>query len=352
MSVTVMSWSDAIAHANEERLVHGLLGNGFSRACFDDIFSYSALVDRADFLGLSEHCRETFRALETTDFEEVIRALKVASRLASVYLPKEQETAAQMAADANQLREVLVNAIAGSHPGWPGDVEPDSYAACKAFLANFKRIYTLNYDLLLYWAFMQDEIEPELQCDDGFRHPDGGEEDYVAWEVDQSYDQKIYYLHGALHLFDSGSQLQKYTWSRTGVRLIEQIRAALAESKFPLFVSEGTSEEKLARIKHHGYLHRGIASIGSINGSLIVHGMSFGGSDAHIIRVLERGRISRVYVSLFGNPDEPYNKSIIERASAMSQHRYERAARRRGRPRALDIYFYDAQSANVWGNDC
>lgn len=351
MSVTVMSWNDAIAHAQEERMVHGLLGNGFSRACFDDIFSYGALFDRADFQGLSEHCRATFGALETTDFEEVIRALKVASKLTSVYLPEEQEAAENMASDANQLREVLVNAIAGSHPDWPGEIEPESYAACKAFLANFERIYTLNYDLLLYWAFMQDEIEPDLRCDDGFRHPDSGEEDYVTWEVDQSYDQKIYYLHGALHLFDSGTQLQKYTWSRTGVRLIDQVRSALEESKFPLFVSEGTSEEKLARIKHHGYLHRGIASIGSISGSLIIHGMSLGANDDHIIRVLERGRISRVYVSLFGSPDEPYNKAIIEKASSMSQHRYKRAIRRRRRPGALDVYFYDAQSANVWGND-
>jgi len=350
VSLTVMSWEEAIGHAKEERLVHALLGNGFSRACFDDIFSYDALFDRADFQSLSEHCQSAFDELKTTDFEEVIRALRVASIITSVYHPDKPGSSARMAADADQLREVLVNAIAGSHPDWPGEIDAESYAACKIFLANFERVYTLNYDLLLYWTFMQDEIEPDLQCDDGFRHADDGEEEYVTWEVDQSYDQKVYYLHGALHLFDSGTQLQKYTWSRTGVRLIDQIRAALENSKFPLFVSEGTSEEKLTRIKHHGYLHRGIASIGSITGSLVIHGMSFGPNDNHVIRILERGRVSRVYVGLYGCPEAPHNRAIVERALAMSKRRDERAGRRRRRPGPLEVYFYDAQSANVWGD--
>src|SRR2546423_14725483 len=131
----------------------------------------------------------------------------------------------------------------------PRDISAESYAACKTFLAHFNRIYTLNYDLLLYWAFMQDEIEPSLSCDDGFRTPDDGPADYVTWEPDNAYDQqKIYYMHGALHIFDAGAEIQKYTWRNTGIRLVEQIRNALQRNLYPLFVAEGESLQKLARI--------------------------------------------------------------------------------------------------------
>ncbi|MGB7541823.1 MAG: DUF4917 family protein, partial [Burkholderiales bacterium] len=55
---------------------HVLLGNGFSQAWRSDIFSYSALFDRADFKNLSPAARASFGVLDTTDFERVMRALR------------------------------------------------------------------------------------------------------------------------------------------------------------------------------------------------------------------------------------------------------------------------------------
>lgn len=216
MAINVLTFDKAIRAAGASGKIHALLGNGFSRACRNDIFSYGALFDRADFKDLSPFCRSAFDALGTTDFEVVIKALKQASSLLSVYRPKFKKLAQTLKDDAEKLREVLVSAIAGSHPDWPGEIESDAYEACKRFLNNFERVYTLNYDILLYWVYMQEEIEPHLDCDDGFRKPDSGAEEYVSWEVENSYEQKIYYLHGALHLFDAGAELQKYTWKNTG----------------------------------------------------------------------------------------------------------------------------------------
>ena len=65
--------------------VHALLGNGFSRACRDDIFAYGALFDRADFAALSGSARAAFDALATRDFEVVIGALRQGSRLLPLY---------------------------------------------------------------------------------------------------------------------------------------------------------------------------------------------------------------------------------------------------------------------------
>ncbi|NOT88026.1 MAG: DUF4917 family protein [Lysobacter sp.] len=346
--MALRTFDQCLSIAKESGKMHALLGNGFSRACRNDIFSYAALFDRADFAGLSPHCRKAFDALGTTDFEIVIRALNSAATILETYSSASAALAATLREDSIKLREVLVAAIAGSHPNWPGEIDSDAYHACKCFLENFERVYTLNYDLLLYWAYMQEEIEPLLNCDDGFRHPDTGPEEYVTWEVENSHDQKIYYLHGALHLFDAGAELQKYTWKNTGVRLKEQIRSALAESKYPLFVSEGTSREKLERIKHSGYLHRGLASMPKVTGSMFVYGLSFAPNDEHVIRMLEIGKIGRLFVGVYGDPNAQHNAEMIARARKIAQ---ARATRTSGRKRAqeLEVHFYDAQSARVWG---
>jgi hypothetical protein len=348
MPVTLRDFGDCITEAASVGHVHALLGNGFSRACRDDIFAYGALFDRADFSALSPHCREAFDALNTTDFEVVIRALKAAASIIETYDVSLGALAATLRADAEGLREVLVAAIAGSHPDWPGEISPDRFAACKRFLSHFERIYTLNYDLLLYWAFMQEEVEPALRCDDGFRQPGSGPEEYVTWEVENSYDQKIYYVHGALHLFDAGSELQKYTWKNTGVRLKDQVRAALANSKYPLFVSEGTSEGKLERIKHSGYLHRGLASMPKVMGSMFVYGLSFAPNDEHVLRMIEIGKISRLYIGIYGDPGDPHNQGIIARAQRLVEARRIRNVGRR-RAQDLEAHFFSAASAKVWG---
>lgn len=328
--------------------VHALLGNGFSRACRNDIFAYDALFERADFSGLSEHCQGAFEALGSTDFEHVIKSLQQASSLLSLYSPTQKELVEVLRSDAEKLREVLVSAIAGSHPDWPGEIASESFAACKSFLSHFERVYTLNYDLLLYWAFMQEEVDPQLECDDGFRKPSSGEEDYVSWEVENSYQQKVYYLHGALHLFDSGNELQKYTWINTGMRLTEQVREALSNNKYPLFVAEGTSEEKLEKIKHSGYLHRGLASLGSVSGLMVAYGVSFATNDEHILHLLEKGKIKSLAIGLYGNPESGNNQRIINRANLMKDRRAQHHDGRRY-PVPLEVEFFDASSANVWG---
>ena len=327
-----------------------LLGNGFSRACKNDIFAYDALFERAEFTKLSRNAKALFEALETTDFEVVIAALRKAAKIAVVYLEDFPDVAETMNADASALREVLVSAIAGSHPDLLSEISTVAYAACKQFLSRFERIFTLNYDLLLYWAVMQSEIEPDVEPNDGFRTPETGEAEYVTWEIENSYGQKIYYLHGALHLFDAGSELQKFTWVNTGIRLTEQIREALEEEKYPMFVAEGTTEEKREKIKHHAYLTKAYESFSRINGVLFIFGHSLAENDEHFLRLIERGHIDDVYVGIFGDPKTKSNKKIIARAERMIEARQRHAARnRRRRLPELSVYFYDAESARAWG---
>ncbi|MGE4489049.1 MAG: DUF4917 family protein, partial [Kiritimatiellales bacterium] len=205
--------------------------------------------------------------------------------------------------------------------------------------------YTLNYDLLLYLALMQDEVDSlKIECDDGFRHPEDGEHDYVVWDAADSTTQNIFYIHGALHVFDAGAELQKYTWSNTGIALVDQIRESLANNCYPIYVSEGTSDEKMQRIMHSAYLSRAIRSMIQVTGSLFVYGHSLADNDQHILRLIERGKVTRLFISLYGAPDSRENKRIIKRANIMSNERSLTGSKKQ-----LAVYFYDAQSAKVWG---
>lgn len=182
-----------------------------------------------------------------------------------------------------------------------------------------------------------------IACNDGFRQPEDGPEDCVVWEVGDAGSQNVFYLHGALHVFDAGAEVQKYTWCNTGVALVDQIREALRENRYPIYVTEGTSESKMKRIQHSAFLSRAFRSFAHIGGSLFVYGHSLANSDEHVLRLIERGTIKKVYVSIYGDPKSKDNQRIITRAQAFKAGRDQS-----GRRNKLEVAFFDAASAKVW----
>jgi len=338
--VGILTFEQALDNSANQPRRHLLLGNGFSIACRPDIFVYRRLLEKANFDLVPKRLRKAFDILETVDFEEVIRALKYLAKLIELYLDDSSELKKIIEEESEILKDILVKTIASSHPDRPNDISRDEYQHCKQFLQHFERIFTLNYDLLLYWTLMQEDIIPNLRCDDGFRKPEDKDAEYVTWEPENTYSQNIYYLHGALHIFDAGSEIQKYTWIDTGIPLMEQIRDALEKNYFPLFVAEGTSEEKLTRIKHSDYLSKAYRSFIPIRGALFIYGHSLSDNDNHILRLIEIGKISQLYVSIYGNPEDENNIKLIQKANALTTARHPR--------NPLEVFFYDAESAQVW----
>lgn len=369
----VISFEEALEQT-EECKRHLLLGNGFSIALFPDRFRYGSLLEEADFTNHPQ-ARQAFDVLGTTDFEAVIQALRQAVLLLPLY-GGDEASHTLMNEHAEALKELLVQAIAGNHSERPSDITEAQYQACRTFLAHFAGevrnrgnrqnwqgcIFSLNYDLLLYWTLLHDqainwnaadplastfEAAEPIVHDDGFRAPDHDyDAPYVTWDGEDSNSQSIFYLHGALHLFDYGHELQKKCWKRSGeIPLVDQIRGSLNEGRFPLFVSEGDSQGKYERIRHADYLHKGLRSFRSYcnvkSACLFIFGHSLADNDAHVLRQIEKGKIGRLYVSLYGDPDSDFNKTLIRRAFQMAAVRSERFP--------LDVVFFDAASAKVWG---
>jgi hypothetical protein len=207
--VALLTFEQALGKIPDGGRRHLLLGNGFSRAWDNNIFDYRALLKQDDFTEISKEARHAFNALETSDFERVMRTLRDTATIVKIYGDGNPDLVAQLREDANGLKNVLVQAIAGNHPDHPDAVTENQYKACRQFLGHFETMYTVNYDLLLYWTLMRKEHPPDIRCDDGFRQPDDGPQDYVTWEPDNIKQQNVHYLHGALHIFDSPTEVQK-----------------------------------------------------------------------------------------------------------------------------------------------
>lgn len=344
----VVTFEAALRKIESAKHKHLLLGNGFSIALKPDIFTYGSLYENADF-SAAPHVPKLFDALKTNDFEIVIKHLQDAARVVEVYRPKLVKLAASLRRDAAAIKDALVAAVARRHPDRPYDISPEQYAACRRLLAHFGHIFTLNYDVLLYWALMQDEVdELDLRPDDGFRHPeDDPDQPYVTWQ--QANSPTVHYLHGALHLFDRTTEITKYTWSKTDVPIVDQIRIALDEDRYPLFVSEGTSASKRARILHNAYLHKALRSFEACcrpaTNAIVVFGHSLAENDNHVLRCIGAGGVEHLLISLYGDPSSKANIEAISNAEALVQYR----ARKRGSRFPLTVTFYDAASAQVWG---
>jgi hypothetical protein len=259
------------------------------------------------------------------------------------------------------LKERLIETVAANHPAHPGEIPEKKYKACAKFLAHFldddSTIYTLNYDLLLYWTLMY-AMEQKLintQPLDGFGRDTNFQDgetyvsEYVTWQGDtKAHQQNVHYLHGALHIYDRGPDVEKFTWLDKQIRLVDQARSALAEGRFPLFVAEGESKKKMSRISHCGYLYHSFKSFSSTmrvkgrnsDNCLFTYGVSFSENDEHILNKIPKGKVAQLFVSIYGDPSSTSNQAIIISAEKMKRKRPEGE---------LKISYYDAASAEVWG---
>lgn len=270
--VEVIQFDEAIADSARFSKRHLLLGNGFSIACRPDIFHYGSLFSKADFSG-NPNLTKVFEVLATQDFEVAIRSLEYSAKLLPIYVSSGAAASAHMLEDAAALKEILLQTIAKSHPDVPGDIPDAQFWACRRFLNSFLggpndgQVFTLNYDLLLYWSLMHEDTPfgatLHIETNDGFGNDeDDPLADYVVWQGETAaHSAKVHFLHGALHLFDAGNELQKFTWVRTNERLIDQARKAIHANKFPLFVAEGSSAQKKSKIRHNAYLYQGFKQL-------------------------------------------------------------------------------------------
>jgi len=316
----VISFEEAIQRTEGDLSL--LIGNGFSA----EYFNYATLLN-ASGLPDDDPVRKLFAQLQTNDFEKAVRSLETAALVENAY--GEEARAECLEADAQRVREALVTAINTTHPAHRDQLK-DRFASSAVFLAHFDRVFSLNYDLLLYWVNLE-----KAHLSDGFGLGERTGQFLGPFRED-AYCH-IYNLHGGLHLFDNGlGEIIKAVDEGDGV--IATIGKTIRDKrKMPVYVAEGTSAQKVRKINSVPYLRHCLDQLRQTTSTLFVYGHSADENDAHIYSAIFTPEVKHLYFGVW----EPTEEKI--RAMDGQLAKYQKVA-----GAGTDYTFFDSASARVW----
>ena len=330
----------------KKRIKHLMLGNGFSISYNHKIFSYNALYDFIEKLK-DPTLSKLFDVIKTKNFEQIMRQLDNFIEIAKAF--DKNGKLIKTLGDANLLlQESLINAVSSLHPEHVFEVQEEKSTACFNFLdeylSNDGKVFSTNYDLLLYWVLMRNESDKAI---DGFgkellnpvenRRGEEAEYDDLYWGKHKG-SQNIFHVHGTLPIFDTGIEIEKEVY-KDKKYLMENIKERMNNKDYPIFVTAGDGNEKLKQIYHNRYLTFCYEQLCNITGSLVVFGFNFGEYDYHIIEAIniaaKRGAMSgeklfSIYIGVYSNEDLEYIKSI--------QGRFD-----------CKVNVFNSKTVNVWG---
>lgn len=322
----IITFQAAIQKAKdkEQKLIL-LLGNGFSIDFDKQIFSQKELIQSTQE-PYSLEDKEIYTNNE--NFEDVVQTL---SELRDLPPEKIREK-------KDEFLKVIITALSHNHPDRITDTQT---MQCAKFLSDFQSIYTLNYDLLLYWVIMKENLNDKFK--DGFcknRIPSTG--DFLTWYSWYPFDNhtNIHYLHGSLHLYvePKNNRITKHCYSN-GKSLKKQIIEALNKNEFPIFVSGATSQEKLGIINQCNYLACALKSLKNAGGSLFIHGFNFNFNDEHIIDAIAHSQIEKIFISIHPSNNLKNIHNAIEKIQNFKNDHHIKP---------LEVTYYSAETAQIW----
>lgn len=309
-----------------------LLGNGASTAV-DDGFAYGSLKQHATDHGLlTDDVKNIFDFFHTDDFELILRIVWQATNVnKSLKLEDDRTELAYV-----HIRDCLIASVRNIHSQY--DDISAQIPIIYAFLKHFKTVIPLNYDLIVYWVMMYG-----LKIEDGHIFKDcfinsQFNDDWQRFR-DPVGKQKscslVFYPHGSLILARDKIENERKI-SSNGLNLLEEILSKWEKGSYvPIFVSEGTTEQKIKSIQSSYYLNTVYREVlTSLPADIVIYGWGMGEHDMHIIQRLSKSGISRVAVSVYGN-DQGYCNRVNQILKDAFGDKCE-------------VVFFDCQSTNCW----
>lgn len=326
-----LTFAECIEIAGEDTPKHLMLGNGFSMALYNSVFNYKQLSDK-----ITDPIRKNlFKQIATNDFELMMRRLRESAEILECYeFPN--KICEIVRNEIDELKKDLINIIISLHPQKFTEINKKNYESCKFFLMHFKngKKFTFNYDLLLYWACL-DGLK-DLGLDDGFRYSYKNPTGWIEGDLEK---QDLYFMHGAVHLFNDDGGIIKCSAKSGFSSIFDQIKSYVNEDKYPTIISEGKSEDKLLKIKNNSYLKRCLNCLEQIEGSLFIFGHSLRDEDEHILEIFNKNlKLNKIFISIYGASEREDNKKIISKVGGWKLLYPEK-----------EYFLYQAESANVWG---
>lgn len=331
----IYNWKDI-----QDKFAEGIvLGNGASIAV-DDSFSYSSLFSTAkDSALITEHLNKIFTHLETEDFELVLRMLWHTYHINQALEIEDSETSSAY----KELREALIHAVKKIHIEY--EEAKQHLLSIAEFLKRFHTVASLNYDVLVYWAMLFANSEWSQRW---FK------DCFINGEFEENWDwlrepygiadgsTLVFYPHGNLVLASDIFGGETKVASTDSDYLIDSVAQKWTSGHYsPLFVSEGTSTQKLHAISRSPYLKSVYDKVlGDLGSRIVFFGWSVSEQDEHILKAIcSNEGLRAVAVSVIVTDDVDEKCSIIEK-------RIEKYAN----TEKLEIVFFDAKSNGCWVN--
>ena len=312
-----------------------LLGNGFSIAQAGSL-AYSDLLEVS---GIDENSslKKVFDNFETVDFEKVIKHLETASKVAQAY--GQTSEAEQYKDDAKEVRQQLIEAIKKVHPSDSYSIPSQKINSCRKFLKRFDKVFTLNYDLLLYWVLNSLRTRGVIgsrDFSDGFGL--GEENDGLKGPFNTDGYCDVYNIHGGLHLFQKPDG-DIYKAIASGSNLLSSITNIInQQSQRLLYIAEGTSKQKLKKIRSVLYLNHCLEELRGLHCTLFVFGHSGGINDEHIYDAIFQSGIQTLYYCIYDRGQSKYISRFLQQCQSKNRNR-----------KNISIKFIDVGQMNIWG---
>lgn len=347
--LSLPSFDEALSQTDSEddKQLHLLLGNGFSVGAHPE-FAYDSLYYVAQRSGLPQRAVQIFSMYSTSNFEEVLRVLSDTARVSNLY----GYNSSEIANDYEEIKQAFVDVIARVHPLNHHSISASTMIRIGEWLDVFDSVFTVNYDLLLYWVLMEYmRWNRRTRFQDGFGtsllYGDGSLK-FQAIGMSEMV-KPFCFLHGALHLYREKGYVRKHTrFDADEQPLIEAIRDALTEGRSPLIVAEGESESKLATIESSSYLWEMLGAFRRIKGTLMTVGWSLGTADDHLLHIIcANPQVTNLVVGVYDEPTSEPGQGLIDRANGL-QARAEELRNGRYASSGLNVSCFDAKTVELW----
>jgi len=267
-----------------------LIGNGASVALWP-LFRYRSLYEMAKDTTKPDHLDQReidlFSAFETENFEAVLSAMITAGKIWGIY-EKPKKDIDDLRNSYQRVRKSLIRSVKEVHIPFD-DVTAELKGSLRSIFSKYAYVYSTNYDLLLYWSMMNDKDQFK---DFVWGRDTEGTRNYFDLADTDLWDErdpvtKVLFVHGALHLYkhSDGRSFKKLAGEDGNLLNLFDVRG----DAIPLFISEGTSKNKLSAITRNDYLSFAYQRFAKHRGSLVVFGHSLTPKfDQHLIDAMRK----------------------------------------------------------------
>ena len=244
----------------------------------------------------------------------------------------------------------MIETIRSVHPNYTElsivQNESNDILKLNKFLNQFDYIINLNYDLLIYYIILVNKTE----FIDSFRNTSTGRQNLSFDEdvINTPYGNKtkLYYPHGNIVLcVDSNGEEQKIRCSE-GNTLLQEILNTWegANQLYPLFICEGTSNEKVKGIYRNYYLTYVYKKIlPNLPSNIVCYGWSLSENDEHILKQIlkDSQRSLKFLISIRTDEKTPLQ---VETECTNIKNRITNINSR------TEVHFFDKSDEGCWLN--